>query len=227
MVWSKIFDVNIHALHLNCTPEEFGKEWRECTLDHERDLTLAITMLEPFLQHWISLLTDYEYPKDTQIQALCNALNQDVDYAGMSRARKWAKTRDDLYSELAYAAVRLLRRRDYFPSHAKGTKIEYVFAFFYRQELYTHIIHAHHRPLEYTDDDKLLCSEAVDPIEEDVLLLKHCVKSRWQKYLLYLLYNGFSALEIAEITRLPRETFYYEELELWDKIRTLWQTPEQ
>lgn len=222
MIWTKPFDVTIHALHLDVTPEVFGKEWRACVEDHSRDLTSIITMLQPYFKHWVNLLTNPEYPRDIQIAALYK-IGYTESYNGLDKVADWVKRQVDLQAELEYIACEFLRFNTFYPKVAKGAKIEYVFALLFRQYLCQHIKLARQEKDICTDDDNLLCSETVDPTEQDILLLKQIPKNRWEKYLLYLVYNGFNSLEIAEITRIPRETLYYEELTIWDKIKTLWQ----
>lgn len=45
--------------------------------------------------------------------------------------------------------------------------------------------------------------------------LSELADAPWTHYLLYLRVMGYNLLEIAEITHIPRETFYYEERNLW------------
>ena len=132
-----------------------------------------------------------------------------------------------LRAELRYVACEVVRNTQYYPNAAKPIMAEYVFALLYRNYLKDHINRELDLdPVVFTDDETILDSQTVEYENKDVLLLDNVAASRWERYLLYLVSNGFSTLEIASIVKLPRETFYYEEKHLWETLRNLWQAQE-
>lgn len=226
MVLVKLFPTEIRALHLRIPSEEFMIEWKECVDNKKRDLTKILTMLEPYVEHWFNLLTDEEYPRDIQLATLYQRL---VERDGLDfyLVRLWAAS-IDLKNELRYIAIETLRSTAYYPSYARPQGAEYVFAFLYKDILRRQIKRQLHlEEVVFTDDETILDSESIEPTEPDSMLWQQLPTDRWNKYLLYLIINGFTTLEIANIIHLPRETFYYEDKDLWEQIKTLWQLEAQ
>ncbi len=226
MVLTRIFPTEIHALHLEVDAREFMQEWKTCIQDRTHDMSKLLNILEPYINHWNLLLTDPEYPKDIQITTLYSRLDK-YDFGGLALVQAWVSRIEDLKSELRYIACEVIRHTQYYPSHAKPIMAEYVFALLYRNYLRDYI----RRELEtdlivLTDDETILNSEIIEPENQDAMLLEAATGNRWERYLLYLISNGFSTLEIASIVKLPRETFYYEEKHLWEQLRNLWQPEE-
>lgn len=226
MVLTRIFPTEIHALHLEVDATDFMHEWRMSIQDRNYDISKLLTILEPYINHWYLLLTDPQYPRDIQIATLCSCLDK-YDFGGLELIQAWVSQTEDLKSELRYVACEVIRHTQYYPSYAKPIMAEYVFALLYRNYLRDHI----KRELEpdliaFIDDETILNSETIEQQNRDVFLLDHAATSRWERYLLYLISNGFSTLEIASIVKLPRETFYYEEKHLWEQLRNLWQPEE-
>lgn len=224
MIFYKTYPTKIHALHLKCKPEEFVSEWKACNTDRKRDLTHILVLLDPFLKHWKKLLTRTDYPRDIQIATLYRTLDGE-NYAGIEIVQSWVERAEDLYKELQYLAIELVRG-SYFPNAARPIMAEYVFAYLFRSNLKGQIYRDLDIDLVEITDNELILDTEVDPAVPDILLLKHCCQQPWERYLLYLICNGFSTLEIASIVKLPRETFYYEERDLWQQLKSLWQPEE-
>lgn len=226
MVLTKIFPTEIHALHLQGDTREFMKEWKACIQDHKHDMGKLMVILEPYIIHWYNLLTNPSYPRDIQIATLYQCLDK-CDYGGLEIVNTWVNQVEHLKAELRYIACEVVRHTQYYPNAAKPIMVEYVFALLYRNYLRDHIKRdLDLDPIVVTDDETILHSQTVEYENCDVLLLEHTATSRWERYLLYLISNGFSTLEIANIAKLPRETFYYEEKHLWEQLRNLWQPEE-
>lgn len=226
MVLAKVFPTEIHALHLQVDTREFMKEWKTCIEDHRYDMGKLLEILEPYITHWYKLLTDPSYLRDIQIASLYLCLDK-YDYGGLDVVSTWTSQVDDLKAELRYVACEVVRNTQYFPNAAKPIMAEYVFALLYRNYLKDHIRRQLNLdPIAITDDETILNSQTIEYENCDSLLLEHATSSRWERYLLYLISNGFNTIEIANITKLPRETFYYEEKHLWEQLKNLWQPQE-
>lgn len=226
MVLSKIFPTEIHALHLTVDTREFMKEWKACIQDKQHDMEQLVKILEPYIVHWYKLLTDHTYPRDIQIATLYSSLDK-YDYGGLDTVNMWVSQVESLKAELRYIACEVIRSTQYYPTAAKPIMAEYVFALLFRNYLKDHIKRELDLdPIVITDDESILDSQIIEYGSPDIVLLDNATSSRWERYLLYLISNGFSTLEISNIVKLPRETFYYEEKHLWETLRNLWQAQE-
>ena len=225
MILTKIFPSDIHALHLEVPIEEFIFEWKACIADKKRDLSRIIEILEPYLQHWKNLLTDEYYEKDVQYATLYQRLTE-TDGFSYDLISLWIES-TDLDRELRYIALEVLRNSNqYYPKAARPKMVEYVFAYPYRAYLRKYIkAQLRAECIAFVDDETILAREATEQGQPDVFIIKSAGSNRWEEYLFYLISNGFTTMEIAEVVRLPRETFYYEEREVWEQIKILWQQP--
>jgi hypothetical protein len=226
MVLAKLFPSEIHALHLQVETREFMKEWKTCIQEPKHDMGNLLKILEPYIIHWYNLLTNSSYPRDVQIATLYRCLDK-YDYGGLEIVNTWITQVNNLKAELQYIACEVIRHTQYFPNAAKPIMAEYIFALLYRNYLRDHIKRELNLdPIVVTDDETILTSQTIEYDNCDILLLESVTTNRWERYLLYLISNGFSTNEIANIAKLPRETFYYEEKHLWEQLKNLWQIQE-
>jgi hypothetical protein len=202
------------------------KEWKACIQDQTHDMGKLLEILEPYIIHWKNLLTDPTYPRDIQIAALLQCLDK-YDYGGLDIVNTWISQIENLEDELIYVACEVIRHTQYYPNAAKPIMAEYIFALLYRNYLKDHIKRETKiDTIALIEDEAILNTLTVEDNSCDIMLLKHVPINRWERYLLYLISNGFTTIEIASIAKLPRETFYYEERHLWEQLRNLWQQQE-
>lgn len=203
MILSKIFSNEIHPLKLK-NSLKFKEEWQKC-LGTNLDMSVALEMLKPYLAHWKELLTKREYPRNVEYAALYLQLKEPS-----ISIRKWIKSIDSIEAELIYIACAIIRESSYFPTRARPAKAEYVFAFLFRKKL--------QRSIQKVSTPK---PELDDTYEEPILdYFAIESESHWEQYLKYYILNGYNLSEIAEMIHIPRETIYYEEQQIWYKLKS-------
>ena len=222
MILTKVFPTEIHALHLKTDSKTFVEEWKACVENKKHDMSKLLNIIEPYVIHWYNLLTDKNYPRDIQISCLYTSLDSKESY-GIDKVEAWVEKTDDLKEELRYIACEVIRATQYFPGTTRTIMIEYIFAVLYRNYLKDHI-KRQLRDIQvvFLPEELILEKQTIEQECNDVFLLDNATSSRWERYLLYLIYNGHSTSEISSIVKLPRETFYYEEKHLWEKLKNLW-----
>lgn len=220
MIFPRIFSTN-QTLHLEVDSALFKKECFNF-LQTKRMSNEYLLMLKPFIQHWIKLLNQ-NLPPDIHYATLCNSLEE---YGGNYIVQKWVEQHsEDLEEELYFVLCSALNKIKYWPPSKNTKQYEYLIALFFRMNLREYIIQTLQK-YDIVDDNYIYYIPFEDNIP-DHLLLKNMTVNIWQNYLFYLITNGFSTLEIANIIKIPRETFYYEEQQIWQQLKKLWQHPVQ
>lgn len=216
MLLPQMFSTETHSLYLQVEASIFMRELEECTKDSRRDLSHIIHMLEPFLTHWKSLLTNPAYPRDIQISALTQCLSTE-DHEGSELIKVWIEQVVDLDSEMKYILCETIRSIKYYPHNARPIIVEYIVALFFRNHLKSQI--ENELELDLISLAHSMEAESTASISVNSFFTQ-VPETRWDRYLLYLVANGFTACEISTIVKLPRETFYYEERNLWQKLKS-------
>lgn len=215
MFYYKYQSPQIHALHLEVPVEVFLQEWKNSIGKPDYDISYFLEILQPFVRHWIRLLTEPGF-YDLQSIALFNQLEIDGDPREI--LERWLETLVSLEAELNYLLIYMIRKLRYFPSLAKPIKAEYIFASRFRLLLRTQLRNFQTLNLEnYTE------SLEHQDILPDILLLKHLSLDAWGHYLFFLLCQGYTINELESIVKIPRETYYYEGVNIWQQLKNLWQ----
>lgn len=221
----KFCSTNIRPMPLEVSSEVFADEWHKCWEDKESDLTTLFLMVKPLLLHWERMFTIPTYNKDIQYIALCKYLApNDPDEAITKLAQwvEWAENTTSVLEELEFIFMRRIRSMGYYPKFAKPISVEYVIVTDFRYAVNAAIRSVLSIAVHEIDYAKNSCISPGLLIEYDLpdyLLLKNLSFSKWESYLFYLVLEGYSSYEISRITRIPRETYYYEEKQIWQCLK--------
>lgn len=219
MDWYRNLPTNVRPMPLQVTSDEFVEEWFTCWKNPEADMSKLLHISKPWVNHWIQMLDNPEYPKDINYISLCALLSHSSEEA-LRMIDTWKKQTKSLVSledELTYLFVVHVRTANYFPTRASRAVIaEYVIARDFKHCLKKNIKRVASRGVDSFDTECKLDTNETDP---ECILISKMGLSRWENYLLELLKTGASALDISKTTHIPRETFYYEEKDLWHKLR--------
>lgn len=212
MFFYKQLSPNIHALHLDVPNSEFLVTWEKAILSKNKDIDHLVSILRPYVLHWVALLTKTK-PPDIQLVTLYQYLEASDK---LDNLQIWLDSVDNLESELLFVLIETISKFKFFPKEASGIKAEYVFALAFIRRLKLHLFKAsgHHFEIleaHYEDD------------YPDYFIIKNITSNPWDAYLFLLIASGFNSVEIAEICKIPRETFYYEEQNIWHQLKKAWQ----
>jgi hypothetical protein len=206
---------------LKVTSKEFTREWEACWKDQSRDITYLTSIATPLIDHWEALLTKPEYPRDIGFISLCALLdntNMDSALQIVSSWVHWAEQLTSVREELEILFIEHIRKARYYPRLARPVMAEYVIARDFKSRLVSKIKLHRHPDFEHDthSPDTILC---IVPEYPDYLMLKNLGLSNWESYLLKMMKERYSVLEISKLNRIPRETQYYEEKEIWDYLK--------
>lgn len=223
MLRYQYLNTNVRPLPFKVTSKEFTQEWRACWEDKERDIGQLLEMAEPVITHWTNLLSNPNYPKDINYISLCGLLDATFGDFKSPQVIKFYCEQLELISsvkeELQLIFIRHLRKANYFPAKASWRKAEYVISLDYKSRIKNAITkQINHsidiRTLEYSFEPDSYVDE-----HADYLLIKNLDLTPWEKYLFSLAQYDATTLSMARMHHIPRETFYYEEKELWRKLK--------
>lgn len=206
---------------LEVTSKEFTKEWEACWEDQKRDLTHLMSIATPLVDHWEALLTNSEYPRDIGFVSLCSLIDHTNINSALQIIKRWvhwAKQMTSVREELEMLFIEHIRRARYYPRLARPVMAEYVIARDFKSRLASKIMLRRHPDFEHGTHppNTILC---IVPEYPDYLLLKTLGLSKWKSYLLKMMKERYSVLELSRLNRIPRETQYYEEKEIWDYLK--------
>lgn len=216
MFYYKLLSPEIHALHLEVPAKEFLNVWKNTITGGNKDIDQLVQMLNPYIDYWLKLLNK-EIQPDVQLITLYQYLEAAEAIDNLSF---WLDTSRDIRSDLLYVLINTISHFKYFPNEASAIKAEYVFALRYIRNLKRFLLKQVPLAIEIEN------SSAEFNEYPDYYLLDTINKNPWTSYLFFLIANGYCATEIANITKIPRETFYYEELRIWEQLKKLWQQAE-
>lgn len=221
-----VLPTNTRAMPLSVSSEEYTEEWRACWSDPQRDLLALYEMSEPWLDHWVNLITDPMYPKDLNYISLCARLSIESPGNALTKIKEWQSSITcDLKEELTMLLFVHVRTANYYPKFCRSPHIaEFVIARGFNYALQKEIDKIERSPkIDYVDNRVIFDLQSVNDNEIDWLLLSNLGLSNWESYIFDMVRNGQTINEISKYCHIPRETFYYEEKEIWKKTRTLLQ----
>jgi hypothetical protein len=208
---------------LSISSRSFAARWRK-DWQNKACTEGLLSIMEPFFKQWEHMLTDPGSEKDINFISLCHLLeSQGVNpTAAMEEWIHYADNTTSIREELVMLFLTQMSKMRYYPTKASSRMVEYVLARDFKQRLCKEILKASRHPIDMPVKEVIFTSIPTPSLEKDILLIKHLGLTDWQWYLLELLRQGKSSLEIAKITHIPRETFYYEEREIWQRLRQIW-----
>ena len=220
----RILPTDTRSMPLRCEPEEFAQEYHACRQNPDRPTDNLYRLVTPFFEHWDQMLRDHNQPKDINYAALCQRLvpTGETPFELLNHYVNWADQVSSVREELELLFFERLRHIRYYPTAANPRMVEYVVAMDFRNYLKNRIQYSGRHPIDIPSPELTFSSLEVEDVHPDHLLLKNLGLDAWESYLLTLMKKGLSALEIAELTRLPRKTFAQEESEIWHKLKTKW-----
>lgn len=199
--------------------ETFVEEWRACWQEREKPLDKLMLMAEPVFKYWEQLLTNPPANPDVNLISLINLLHHDP-IESVNIIEHWLidEIKDSLIHELQYIFINHVRTAKYFPKFASPKIAEYVIANDYKKRI-KQCIASHKKLILYMDQPPI---EKLIHIENhpDYYLLDRVYLDKWRSYLLKWINTGKSTSEISKEIKIPRETFYPEEKELWQLLQT-------
>lgn len=219
----KILDTEVRSMPLAVTSSKFIKEWKAAWETKACTNTL-LTMIQPFFDHWVRMLTIPGSEKDINYISLCHLI-QGKGLNPPEAIEEWLYTVENstsLQEEFEMLFLVQLSKLTYFPAQASARMMEYVLARDFKQRLSMKIVRNARKPIDIPVKETTFNTLETDEVEIDILLLKHIELTEWQWYLLELIRRGRTSSDIAEITHIPRETFYYEERAIWNRLRQMW-----
>lgn len=223
MYYPKYFNTAIDPMPPGMDFSAFITEWKRCKAG-EGDEGKVLLLGAPLLNHWERMLRDVSLEKDINFATLYNQLSPLGDPREVIDA--WVGHHDrtsSLTEELQLQLFELLRRL----KHLQTARPERVIAFTYKSRLYTLI-------KNYALKERVRARNGTpdgEPYTEldhpDWIYLRHFDKqlTRWERYLFSHLIDCKSTNQMAVDIGLPRETFYYEERDLWNKLLKSWPNP--
>lgn len=223
MIYYRVLPTHTRSMPLYVTPEQFTQEWRLCWEDPGRDPSLLMEMFKPMLQHWFLLLSSKNYPKGLNYIALCRSLESEMPgTTAQEMILTWIRETEILSSvleELQLIFLEQLRGMRYYPSNAQPVMAEFVFARDFRYRLKKKILRTHRRAIDVVSQGNSFDEDWMVDNHPDYFLIKNLGLSQWQGYLLLLISKGNTPVDMARLTHIPRETIYYEEKEIWSRLK--------
>lgn len=223
MIFYRVLPTHTRSMPLSVAPEEFTQEWKLCWEDSSRDLDLLSQMFKPMLRHWFELLTNKYYPKDLNYIALCRSLESEVPGQTAQRIiHTWVHESQLLSSvieELELIFLEQLRSLRYFPTNAQPVMAEFVLGRDFRYRLKNKILRTHRRAIDVVSQGNSFNEAWAVDDHPDYFLIKNLGLDQWQGYLLLLISKGQTPVDMARLTHIPRETIYYEEKEIWSRLK--------
>lgn len=210
---------------LEVSETEFVEEWKACWKDMERDTTHLFDMVWPYFSYLKSMFLDTAMDKDVTYLSLCNLLAFDFTDP-LTAISDWIMVvgEENLEQQLAFLFLKRLRKVEWKPVAKTVPRIaEYAiardFKYEIRRDVVRHLKKGKSKIMLHTVPIEEEHHPLVEDTHADYLLIKNISSSFWQTYLFNFILNGYNALEIADISKIPRETFYYEDKKAWHNLR--------
>ena len=215
MILYKAFDLKSDPIPLNVDPKTFRAEFLRCIKDNKSDLTLLRQYMQPFMNMWIQQFQQPEAPRSFGYVLLILNLYAAVEDP-FKQIEIWKQEVPDIQAELDFVFVRLVRKFNKIvldDFHVKRV-ISLYFKGLLRREILKARPTVDKRYLELSYED-----EGYEPSYPDHFFIKHLNLSPWEHYMFLLESQGYSLFDIRDFSKIPRETFYYEEKGLWKLLK--------
>lgn len=217
----KAMPTDVRPMKLDVSSKVFASVWKECWKNPNKDIMPLLDILDPFFKHWIYMLTEPGSEKDINYITLC-FLIEGCGPPAPKAIKKWVRYGThsvSLYEEFQLMAIEYLRTVGYFPSLASPIMVEYVIARDLKLRLAKKIVKAYKQSIDIPVEASTFNTLTHEDHYPDYFMLNQLTDTQWNLYLSLFVTQGLPTLEIAEITKIPRITFYYEERELWHKLK--------
>jgi len=212
---------------LEVTSEVWVTEWRRCWEDPESDLTYLLEISKPFIDYWNQQLTNpQEY--DINLISLYRLLNNKFE-TSLELIKTWISEVSDngnTNAELTYLFIEHVRSANYFPTKAQPLIAEYVIVSDFKRRIKYGILKVNQSYHRNNNAQLIPSKQYHTDTYPDWFLINNLNLDKWQQYLLKLIETGKTTLDMARITHIPRETFYYEEKKLWHLLKKSYLTHE-
>jgi hypothetical protein len=229
MHFYRLCSVTQRPLPLAVSDEVFINEWRLCREDKARDASTLFGMIKPFLIEWRQNLDDTAPEKNIHYIGLLQLLEA-KGYNPVKAIDMWvqrARRLSSIDDELSLIFCEQLRKMKFVPHTDRFELCEWVIAMNFKYRLQTKIQVAVAKGVDAEPQGLTFEStETVEDIHPDYLLWKNTGFSVWQQYMFLLHEYEETALSISKLCHIPRETFYYEEIEIWQRLKQMYSDKE-
>lgn len=209
-------------MKLDVTSKVFRDTWKDIFDGDKSKIPYMLEILEPHLRWWEAMLSGTASRDNIHYLGLYGIIENRLKHDPTEYIESWVKEInliDSLYDLLHRTAFRLLLKFKYFPKYARPHAAELVYATLFKRMLSDQVYSLARKRLDTIQFETKFHEEAITDLSPDYLLLDNLKLTQWQRYLMMLRAQGFTPFEIADIMHIPRETFYYEEKEIWQQLK--------
>lgn len=213
--------LTINPLSEGVSISEFDRYFRLIIRGDKRYIEHVQFMLQPYVAYWIKHL---KYPTEQAADIQKLILVKDLTYYHKDPLQAiddyvfQIELFSSLEEELNYMIIKTLLKFKKIYSAATDLAMAKAFAVRYRKVLRDSIL----RLLRRTIDKKYHVRNIKDKfhidIHPDYLYLKNMELTEWESYLFELRSHDLDLYQISDICKIQRETFFYEDKELWKKL---------